>query len=176
MSLKNLWPILVVIGTLGSVIAFFEYIKRFFSGCSRWLSQPMGSRRPPRRINFAITPDYSQCHWQEGGRGGVEHMLVICGLNVTNTGPANLGQVVDVYIRHPHTRARNYMDPDVFYPNGLARVVVFNFEVAPVVVQSGENFVADVVLVDQFGGEHLAEGVTFTPSGAHVWGQNGARV
>jgi hypothetical protein len=130
----------------------------------------MGSKRPPRSITFAITPDYSQCHWIEGGTGGVPHMLIICGLNVTNAGPANVGQIVDAYISKPHTRPRNYIDPNILYPRGFAKLTVFNFQITPPVVKSGECFVADVVLVDQFAGKHRAEKVSFAPSAGKVWG------
>jgi hypothetical protein len=61
------------------------------------------------------------------------------------------------------------MNPDVFYPNGLARDVVFNFEIAPPIVESGEDFVADVVIVDQFGVEHSARRITFTPQAGGAW-------
>ena len=169
MTAKQLMGILVFLGTLGSVIAFFGYIKQFFSWCWQWLKQPWGSK--VQRINFAIIADQSQCHWQEGRRGGTPHMVVICGLRVTNSGPTPQGQIVDAYLKKPRTPVRNYMNPDVFFPNGFAREVGFNFEVAPPVVESGETFVADVVIVDQFGGEHTAKGVTFAPSGAHVWDQ-----
>jgi hypothetical protein len=169
MTLKQLGALLVALGTLASAIAFFEYIKRFFSWSGKWLREPWGSGRPPRRITFAVTPDYSQCHWQEGGRGEVLHMLIICGLHITNAGPAQQGQVIDAYIRRPHTRASNYMNPDVFYPRGFARDAVFNFEIAPPVINSGEDFVADIVVVDQFGGENIARGVTFRPQAGGAW-------
>lgn len=61
------------------------------------------------------------------------------------------------------------MNPDVFYPNGFARDVVFNFEIAPPVVGSGEDFVADVIVVDQFGVEHGAKRVSFKPQGGGAW-------
>jgi hypothetical protein len=163
MTWQRLVALLVGLGTLGSAIAFFEYIKRSFSWSWKWLGEPLGSGRPLRRIKFAVTPDYSQCHWNEGSRGGMPHMLVICGLHITNAGPAQQGQVIDAYIRRPYTRASNYMNPDVFYPYGFARDVVFNFEIAPPVVNSGEDFVADVVVVDQFCGEHIAKKVIFKP-------------
>ncbi len=101
MPWKQLVALLLVLGTLGSAIAFFEYIKRFFSWSRKWLNKPWGSGQPPRRITFAITPDYSQCHWQEGRRGDAPHMLIICGLHITNAGPAHQGQVIDAYIRRP---------------------------------------------------------------------------
>jgi hypothetical protein len=169
MTWKQFVALLVALGTVGSAIAFFEYIKRFVSWAGEWLRKPWGSGQLPRRITLAVTPDYSQCHWHEGGRGRVPHMLIICGLHITNAGPAQQGQVIDAYVRHPHTRTSNYMDPNVFYPYGLARDIVFNFEIEPPVVRSGENFVADVVVVDQFGGEHAAERITFRPQTTGTW-------
>jgi len=169
MTWKQLVALLVALGTFGSAIAFFEYIKRFFSWSWKWLDKPWGSGQPRRKITFTVTPDYSQCHWQEGGRGKVPHMLIICGLHITNAGPAQQGQVIGAYIRRPHTRASNYMNPDVFYPRGFARDVVFNFEIAPPVVNSGEDFVGDVIVVDQFCGKHIAEGVTFRPQAGGAW-------
>jgi len=61
------------------------------------------------------------------------------------------------------------MNANVFYPRGFARDVVFNFEIAPSVVNSGEDSVADVVVVDQFCGKHIAEGVTFRPQAGGAW-------
>lgn len=168
MTWQQIVAIVVGIGLVGSAIAFFEYVKRFISWSWQWLGKPWGSGRQGRRITFVVTPDYSQCYWQEGGRGNIPHMLIICGLHITNAGPAPAGQIVDVYIRRPLTRASNYMNPDLFYPDGLARDVVFNFEIPPV-VESGEDFVADVVVVDQFGAEHSAERITFRPQAGGAW-------
>jgi hypothetical protein len=169
MTWKQIIGFVVAIGTIGSAIAFFDYVKRFLAWSWQWLAEPIGSGDQSPRINLAVTPDYSQCYWHEGGRGSVPHMMVICGLNITNTGPAQQGQVIDVYIQRPHVRALNHMNPDVFYPNGFARNIVFNFEIAPPVVRSGEDFVAEVVVVDQFGGRHTAHRVTFRPQPGGAW-------
>jgi len=168
MTWQQIVKLVVTIGIIGSALTFFEYIKRFFAWSWQWLGKPWGSERPARRINFVMRPDQNLCYWQEGGRGTVPHMIVVCGLHVTNAGPAQRGQIVDVYIRNPHTGTSTYLNPDTFYPNGLARDVIFNFEVAPPVVRSGQNFVAAVVVVDQFGGQSVVE-VTFRPEGAGAW-------
>ena len=163
MTWRQIVAIVVAIGTIGSAIAFFEYIKRFLFWSWKWLSKPWGSKQPTRRITFAVTPDYSQCHWQAVTKDGVPHMFINCGLHITNAGPAQQGQIIGAYISHPYTRAANYLDPDVLYPYGLARDVVFNFDIAPPTVSPGEEFVADVIVIDQFGWEHIAEKVTFKP-------------
>lgn len=169
MTWKQLVALVVALGVVGSAIAFFDYVKQLFSWSCKWLGKPWGSGQPTRRITFAVTPDYSQCYWQEGGRGAGPHMLVICGLHIANAGPAPQGQVVDVYIRSPLSHATNYVDPQLLYPRGLALTLPFNFEIAPPVVSSGEKFVADVVVVDQFGEEHTAEQVTFRPQAGGAW-------
>jgi len=169
MKWQQIVAIVVGIGVVGSAIAFFEYLKRFISWSRQWLGKPWGSGRQERRITFVVTPDYSQCYWQEGGGGNVPHMLIICGLHITNAGPAPDGQIVDAYIRRPHTRASNYINLDVFYPHGLARDAVFNFEITPPVVESGEDFTADVVVVDQFGVEHGANKIAFRPQPGGAW-------
>jgi len=159
----------IVLGLAVSVLAFLGYLKSAWKWCWEWLEKPIGARRRPRHVNLSITQDYASTVWQEGGRGGVPHMLVVCTLHVTNTGPARVAQIVDAYIKQPLTRPANYIDPQVFYALGYARTVVFNFEIAPPVAQSGRSWVADVVLVDQFGGEHTVEDVTFATYGAQVW-------
>jgi hypothetical protein len=161
--------ILILVGGIASFLTFFDYGKRFISWCLKWLKNPWGSGRQPRGVQFAITQDHAGTYWQEGGRGGVLHMIVVCTLHITNSGPARLGQIVDVYIRRPFTHTNTHINMDVFYPLGLARTVTFTFEIEGRAAKSGEQFVADVVVVDQFGGEHTVKNVTFNTYGGHVW-------
>ena len=43
------------------------------------------------------------------------------------------------------------------------------FIVEPPVVNSGQKFIADIVLVDQFGEKHIARRVEFQPVGGRGW-------
>src|SRR5260370_27990528 len=93
----------IVFGLAVSVLAFLGYLKSAWNSCWKWLEKPIGAGRQPHHLNLSISQDYASTVWQEGGRGGVPHMLVGCTLHVTNTGPARVAQIVDAYIRQPPT-------------------------------------------------------------------------
>jgi hypothetical protein len=154
------------------LIAFVAYFLGFWSWAWKWLQKPFGWSKRPSGVNFAVTQDYAATYWQEGGRGGIPHMIVVCTLHITNSGPVHLGQIVDVYIKSPLTHTNNHINTDVVYPSGIARTVTFTFEITPPAAQSGKQFVAAVVLVDQFGGKHTAENVVFKTFGMQVWSKN----
>lgn len=88
-------------------------------------------------------------------------MFAVCTLHVTNAGPAKSGRIVKAYIVRNRSRFPNFINTDAVYPQGLTRSVTLNFEITPPSAHSGEAFVADVVLVDQFGVEQKVRQVVF---------------
>jgi hypothetical protein len=95
-------------------------------------------------------------------------MFAVCTLNVTNAGPAKSGRIVKAYIQRNRARFPNFINADAAYEQGLTRSVTLNFEITPPLALSGESFVADVLLVDQFGVEHTVRQVVFRSFGARA--------
>ena len=64
--------------------------------------------RPPsvHRVELKITPGFHyDCFWSEASNGVKPMMQVACKLNVANTGPTSVLQIVDAYIDKPRTRS-----------------------------------------------------------------------
>jgi hypothetical protein len=93
-------------------------------------------------------------------------MFAVCTLHVTNEGPATSGRIVKAYVERNRIRFPNFINTDTLYPQGLTRSVTLNFEITPPSAHSGESFVADVLLMDQFGVEHTVRQVVFRNIGS----------
>jgi hypothetical protein len=103
-------------------------------------------------------------------------MHVYCKLFITNVGPSPIPQILDVSIRKPKTQGT--FEPfkgnirQVVEPASGARLALpfeARFTVEPPVVRSGQTFIADVVLVDQFAEEHVAKKVEFKARAGSGW-------
>ena len=99
-------------------------------------------------------------------------MHVYCKLYLTNVGPSPAFQILDVSIRKPKTQGVA-TPSSVGLTNPTKARLAFTFEtrftVEPPVVKSGEPFIADVVLVDQFAKRHIAKKVEFRATGVRGW-------
>jgi len=134
-----------------------------------WLNEPLWPSKRNSKFNYTVSQDYSSSYWQEGTRRNIPHMFVVCTLHVTNTGPAKSGRIVKAYIKRNHSSFPNFINANSGYPLGLTRSVTLNFEVAAPLAGSGESFVTDVMLVDQFGYAHTVEKVVFRHFGTQGW-------
>jgi hypothetical protein len=153
MPWKILIAIILALGAVGSFFSFFDYGKRIID----WFKLPWGKRGPLHKVNLKITPDHSNCTWQEGGRYGKHLMIVRLVLHVTNTGPGPIAQIISAHIKKPFTRSGMLGRTNVVsFPQGIAVQVPFQFEVEPV-GKSGQPWTCTIVLTDQYGDEHEAE-------------------
>jgi hypothetical protein len=174
--LKTTTGLIVAATTLlGAVLAFFKSARETVMGAlgavKDWLP-----KKNVHRVELRIVPDYGACQWQEVFEEWEPAMLVHCKLFLTNVAPVRTFQILDTYIKKPFTRGGilpKHIDSEVPAPApGDARLAgefIARFKVFPAVCKAGKHFVCDVVLVDQFGGKHVAENVTFTSVGGPAW-------
>jgi hypothetical protein len=96
-------------------------------------------------------------------------MQVSCKLNVANTGPTPVFQIVDAYIDKPRTRSATLRHQEGPYGGRLAHQIPLIFFIDPPVRKSGEDFICDVTLVDQFAQPHTIKGMKFIYLGGEGW-------
>jgi hypothetical protein len=167
--------VVVVIGGIVTVMTFFEKTRSWFASGWTWAMKPMRSTNP-HRVELKITPSHPLCTWQEGGHNGNDEMLVYCRLFLTSVGPQASFQILDVTLKEPKVRGQVRVPPgptEILKHMGARMAVSFDcrFTVQPPVVRSGEIFTGDIILKDQYGEEHRAKRVEFTPVGMRVWKQ-----
>lgn len=112
-------------------------------------------------------------------------MVVYCKLHLSNVGPCSGFQILDVSIKNPKTQG--FVEPSTWQrmnprlpkaapDTRLALPFEARFTVEPPVVKSGEKFLADIVLVDQFAKKHVAKKVEFLPMAGAGWAALEAQV
>jgi hypothetical protein len=134
-----------------------------------WLKEPLWPAKRNPQLKYSVSQDCASSYWQEGTRRNVPHMFAVCTLNVTNAGPEESGRIVKAYIKPNRIRFPSFINTDALYARGLTRSVTLNFEITPPLAHSGESFMAEIVLVDQFGVEHTVRQVVFRNFGAQAW-------
>jgi hypothetical protein len=164
---------------LTAILAFFEAGRKFLGSIWRWFQRPWGSSsKTKHRVELKIVPDHGMCQWQEGSIGlEKQAMLVHCKLYLTNVAPVRPYQILDTYIKkpfvrgyiHPRLREKELPLPPEIGDARLANQFEARFTISPPVCESRSVFTCDVVLVDQFGEDHVAKDVEFQPMGAPAW-------
>jgi hypothetical protein len=176
-------PILTALAALAVVLtAIFVFIKNAreaVAGVWTWLMGPMHSTLSRHKVDLRITPDRTGfCQWSEGSRAGKPIMMVTCKLQLSNVGPTTGFQILDVSIKKPKTQGHPLPSqwqrmrprlPEAPPDTRLAVPFEAIFTVEPPVVKSGEKFVADIILMDQFAKKHVAKRVEFTAMGGPAW-------
>jgi len=161
----------VVLALLSPLLLFIKQFREAFTGLLRWPFKKRESLAPSEhRVELMITPGFHyHCFWAEASNGVKPMMQVACKLNVANTGPTDIFQIVDAYIEKPRTRAATPLHMERPYGGRLAHQVSLIFFVDPPVRKSGEPFACDITLIDQFAKQHTIKGVNFIHLGGEGW-------
>ena len=182
--IKSLGAVAVV---LTAILVFVKEARKFVADSYAWVWRRLAPKGSPYRVDLRITPrQMGYCHWNEGSCSGKPCMQVRCYLFVSNVGPCPDFQILEISIRKPKTQgfimplAQRGMLPPWRPPirdtARLASTFSVMFMVEPPVVKSGQTFIADIVLVDQFGEKHIAKKVEFKPIGGREWANLEARL
>jgi hypothetical protein len=161
----------VILALLSPLLLFIKQVREAFRGLFRW---PFGKKPElqlvsEHRVELKITPGFHyDCFWSEASNGVRPMMQVACKLNVANTGPTDIFQIVDAYIEKPRTRSATPLHLEGPYGGRLAHRVSLIFFIDPV-RKSGEAFICDITLVDQFAQPHTIKGMNFIHLGGEGW-------
>jgi hypothetical protein len=161
------------------IFTFIEKTRKLVADAYRWVFRLIAPKENPHRVELRITPDRTGfCQWSEGSVAGKPCMHVNCKLYLVSVGPSSMFQILDVSIKKPKTQGfalpntwqrMNPRLPHAPSDTRLALPFEARFTVEPPVVKSGQKFVADIVLVDQFAKPHTAKKVEFQPVGGGGW-------
>jgi hypothetical protein len=154
---------------LTAILVFVKEARKFVADSYAWVWRRLAPKQSKNSVELRVVPDNQRSHWSEGSMGRKPHMQVVCRLNITNVGPAPAFQILDAFIKKPRTPLLAPMDVRQVYRGRLAHPLQFYFGVQPPVCKSGQDFVADIILIDQFAKKHVVRRMVFKALGGAGW-------
>ena len=164
MGAEEFFLIVAVITFIGQAIVFFGWWKKILTKAWHFISR--SKPRVPRET-IRVVPKIRACHWSIGTVDREPAMFVAGNFYVTNiiNVPVSLLLARLSKPRIDEMVSTKHPNNDIFgsYPimaNGTTEAM-FHFWITPPVCKIGENFIATVSLIDQYGNEHKVRNVVF---------------
>lgn len=165
----------VVVGVVVGIVTILATIFGWFGRAWRWVSSFFKTKAmagvievPSKTMVLIPVARQNALWWHMGAMGDKPVMQIVGNLNVTNISRFGVF-VMGAKLKKPkavgHALVRAY-DSNMYgtnhmIPQGGVSDLRFDLLVQPPVREKGQQFKADVAIIDQFGNEHWLKGLEF---------------
>jgi len=163
----------VIIGIIVGVGTILGFVTGFFSKVLNWIKnkikkEPNVFDIPKKTIIIVPIPYSNATWWHMGSSRDKPAMQIVGGFTVTNITKYDILLTV-AKMKKPKKSLGPVSVKDVNsqyhgnypIPPGTTTNMTFDFWIIPPFKEKGENFTADIKILDQFGNEHLIKKVEF---------------
>jgi hypothetical protein len=160
----------IIVGIIVGIIAIVESITGFFRRLLRKFKNPNALSIPAKTLVLLAIPSEGGNKWCMGSLNNSPAMQIYGGCYATNTTTLDI-QPVAAILRKPYQLSdvrvkKSDSDGHESYgsyniPSAATTIIIFDFLVAPPIRKQGEQFIADIAILDQFGNKHWIKGMIF---------------
>ncbi|MFA5554268.1 MAG: hypothetical protein WCZ89_03745 [Phycisphaerae bacterium] len=168
--IKNLYLVLSVIT---AILTLLGIVTGFFSKAWGWIKNKIKTESatyniPKKTITILPKPHPNATSWHMGSSKDKPAMQIAGTFTVTNITKYNILLTV-AKMKKPKKILGAVMVSDIdsqyhgnyYIPPGATTNLIFDFWIIPPFKKQGENFIADIEFLDQFGNKHLIKKVEF---------------